>query len=193
MSKNRYAVIDVEGNGVAPPDIVEIAVTAVDGATVAEPMCWLVKPSKPINPIVTRKVHGISNADVTHAPTFAEITPKVLAALAGRIPVAHNAQVEYGVLGRHLPDWRPTTMLDTLRLAKHVWPGLPGYNLDHLLLHANITVDDRHGKRHRAGWDSYATARLFAVMAAELDGQRLIEVGCLPALAAKAEPAGGLW
>ena len=192
---DRYAVIDVEGNGQQPPEIVEIAITPVDGKTVGEPMCWLVKPEKPINPIVTRKVHGIRNADVASAPGFAEIRPTILAELQDRMPVAHNAQVEYGVLTRHLFGWTPSTMLDTLRLAKHLWPGLPGYSLDHLLSHAGIIVDDSHGRRHRAAWDSYATARLFAAMASEV-GQhgRLVEVACLPVFAAKQEPAqGGLW
>ncbi|MGH8902435.1 MAG: hypothetical protein ACRDYA_12345 [Egibacteraceae bacterium] len=31
---------------------------------VGEPATWLVKPDRPITPIVTRKVHGIRNADV---------------------------------------------------------------------------------------------------------------------------------
>lgn len=194
---HRYAVIDVEGNGQQPPEIVEIAITPVDGADVAAPLCWLVKPDKPINPIVTRKVHGIRNADVADAPSFTNITPEVLAALAGRTPVAHNAQVEYGVLRRHLPAWQPPVMLDTLRLAKHVWPGLPSYGLDHLLAHTGITADDSHGRRHRAAWDCHATASLFVAMAAEAgDHARLIELACLPALAAAApqEPVqGGLW
>src|SRR6266545_2270747 len=106
---NRYAVIDVEGNGGQPPQIVEIAITPVDGLTIGEPVCWLVKPTEPINPIVTRKVHGIRNADVAHAPAFEQIAENVLAELDGRTPVAHNAQVEHGVLGRHLPTWQPAT------------------------------------------------------------------------------------
>src|SRR5438093_7754419 len=97
----RFAVIDVEGNGQQPPEIVEIAIQPLDGLSVAaEPMVWLVRPERPIAPIVTRKVHGIRNVDVADSPTWEEIAPDVAAALADRIPVAHNARVEYDVLRR---------------------------------------------------------------------------------------------
>jgi len=78
----QFAVIDVEGNGQQPPEIVEIAIQPVDGLSMgAEPVVWLVRPERPIAPIVTRKVHGIRNADVADAPTWSEILPDVAAAL----------------------------------------------------------------------------------------------------------------
>jgi len=192
----RFAVIDVEGNGQQPPEIVEIAITPVEGLTMGEPVTWLVKPQRPIAPIVTRKVHGIRDADVDGRTSFADIRADVLAALGGRTPVAHNAQVEYGVLRRHLPDWSPPVVLDTLRLAKKVWPGLSSYGLNRLLAHANIVIDGNHGQRHRARYDSYATALLF-VQLAEAAGSReqLYSIASLPALAAKREEPEqeGLW
>ncbi|MGW4720935.1 3'-5' exonuclease [Nocardia sp. NPDC004260] len=66
-----FAVVDVEGNGQTPPEIIEIAILPVSGATVGvdDMRSWLVRPARPITPIVTRKVHGITNADVAECPT----------------------------------------------------------------------------------------------------------------------------
>lgn len=57
-------VVDVEGNGQQPPEIIEIAALPIDDGQLGPATTWLVKPRKPISPIVTRKVHGIRNADV---------------------------------------------------------------------------------------------------------------------------------
>ncbi|MGH3922068.1 MAG: 3'-5' exonuclease [Pseudonocardiaceae bacterium] len=190
----RFAVIDVEGNGQQPPEIIEIAIVPVDGVKVGEPATWLVRPERPITPIVTRKVHGIRNADVADAPTWAEVEPDVAAALTDRVPVAHNAKVEHDVLRRHMPWWEPTRMLDTLRLARAVWPGLGAYGLDRLVEHAGLTLGGGHGQRHRAGFDAYATALLFVALAETTsDRDRLFSLAGLPGLTSDEEPQGKLW
>jgi DNA polymerase III epsilon subunit-like protein len=190
----RFAVIDVEGNGQQPPEIIEIAVQPIDGLSVRqEPTVWLVKPDRPIAPIVTRKVHGIRNADVADAPTWPEIASDVAATLASRIPVAHNARVEYDVLRRQMPTWGPTVVLDTLKLARAVWPDLSSYSLDPLLDHAGVPLSDELGRRHRAGFDVRATALLFIVLANAAGSQdRLFAAATLPGLV-PADSQDTLW
>src|SRR5207249_873985 len=113
--------------------------------------------------------------------------------LANRIPVAHNARVEYDVLRRHMPGWAPETVLDTLRLARTVWPGLGTYNLDRLLDHAGISLADEWGQRHRAGFDVQATAQLFISLAEAAGGRdRPFAAASLPGLRADDEQAT-LW
>ncbi|MGH3923756.1 MAG: 3'-5' exonuclease [Pseudonocardiaceae bacterium] len=166
----------------------------IDGLKVGEPATWLVEPERPITPIVTRKVHGIRNADVADAPTWAEVEPDVTAALADRVPVAHNAKVEHDVLRRRMPGWAPARMLDTLRLARAVWPGLGTYSLDRLMEHARITLGGDHGQRHRAGFDAHATAVLFVALAETADNpDRLFSLASLPGLAPDEEPQERLW
>lgn len=178
------AVVDVEGNGQQPPEIVEIAVLPLApdlDPTLADLRTWLIRPARPITGLVTRKVHGISNDDVAHAPRWTEIATEIAAALAGRIVVAHNAAVERRVLRNHLPGWDPPMVLDTLRLAKAVWPDLPGgYGLDNLIAHRGLdtaatdknTVDTEpkigpiatQMRRHRAGYDTWMTAALLIAL-----------------------------
>ncbi len=113
--------------------------------------------------------------------------------LADRIPIAHNARVEYDVLRRHMPGWAPATVLDTLRLARALWPDIGTYGLDRLLDHAGITLGGDPGQRHRAGFDAYATALLFVVLAGAAGSpEQLFALASLPGPTPVAEQ-GGLW
>ncbi|MGH4019756.1 MAG: 3'-5' exonuclease [Pseudonocardiaceae bacterium] len=201
LTGQRLAVVDVEGNGGQPPEIVEIAVL-----TLNQPVCrgdvstWLVRPEHPITQLVTRKVHGISNADVADCPTWTQVADDVAGLLTDRALIAHNASLEHRVLGTHLPSWQPPMVLDTLRLAKQVWPGLPGYGLDRLIVHADLDVEDGAGQRHRADFDTWMTAGLLLVLVEEsgLDWPGLVRVAGLPGFDQSAEPdepdeQGGLW
>jgi exodeoxyribonuclease X len=49
----RYVVVDVEGNGHQPPELVELAVVPIVGGVVGEPASWLVKPPHPVRYFAT--------------------------------------------------------------------------------------------------------------------------------------------
>ncbi|MBM7786839.1 3'-5' exonuclease [Tenggerimyces flavus] len=157
-----YAVVDVEGNGQSPPDLVEIAVVPVSASLeIGDFRSWLVRPPRPITAVVTSKVHGITNDDVASEPSWASVADEVAAALAGRVLVAHNASVERSVLARHLPSYAPSEVIDTLALARRTWPELAGHGLDALIRARGIRMSTRYGQRHRAGYDAHATALIF--------------------------------
>lgn len=192
------AVVDVEGNGRFPPEIIEIAVLPVAGTAVSpeELLSWLVRPQKSITPFITRKVHGISNEDVAGCPEWKDVGPKVSRLMFGRILVAHNASVGRKVLSTHLPEWKPLLVLDTLRLAEALWPGLRSYKLANLIEHAELDTsalaDLGH---HRAAYDAWAAWLLLCelVRAAELDWDRLVRAAGLPEFVQPEEPEAGLW
>ncbi|MGH4017943.1 MAG: hypothetical protein ACRDT0_01590 [Pseudonocardiaceae bacterium] len=50
----RYVVVDVEGNGQQPPDLVDLATVPIVGGVIGEPSSWLVRPDQPIKHFVTR-------------------------------------------------------------------------------------------------------------------------------------------
>ncbi|WP_169812551.1 3'-5' exonuclease [Nocardia acidivorans] len=192
------AVVDVEGNGQVPPEIIEIAVIPVAGTAVSpdDIRTWLVRPKNPITPIVTRKVHGISNRDVADCPEWEDVAPKISRLMFGRVLVAHNANVEQKVLSRQLPDWKPLMVLDTLRLSKALWPGLKGYGLEKLIEHAELDTsalaDQGH---HRAGYDAWAAWQLLCrlVRDSELDWDGVVQAGGLPEFVRPPDSEGGLW
>lgn len=164
-----WVVVDVEGNGQQPPDLVEVACLPVDSGRPGPARVWLVRPPRPITGLVTR-IHGIGNADVAGGPPVAEVAENIRAALTGRLLVGHQVHVDLAVLTRELGRWPSPATVDTLRLAKAAWPGLPSYSLDALVERAGIEPPQAAGaRRHRAGYDAELTAALFLALAAEAD------------------------
>ncbi|MEU0506241.1 3'-5' exonuclease [Nocardia sp. NPDC005998] len=197
LHERQLAVVDVEGNGQNPPEIIEIAVLLVDGPTTPDALrSWLIQPQQPVTPIVTRKVHGITNADLSDCPLWREVADEIDEALCGRVLVAHNATVERKVLTAHLPDWNPPLILDTLRLAKTVWQGLDSYALDKLIERGQLDTSTVAGHGyHRAGYDTWAAWQLMCALITdgELDWPELVTAAGLPEFLPVPEPEGGLW
>jgi DNA polymerase III epsilon subunit-like protein len=199
LEGRRLAVVDIEGNGQQPPDIVEIAILPVDGMEVrgAEMRTWMIRPKEPITALVTRKVHGITNEDVAHCPPWTAVAADVQETLDGRVLIAHGAHVEYRVLSAHLPGWRPPMVLDTMRLTKHIWPGIQGgYGLGNLVEHADLDTsgfDDQ--RRHRAGFDAWCAWRLLRTLVARvgLEWSGLATMAALPEFAPRVAEQEGLW
>ncbi|MFG3255250.1 exonuclease domain-containing protein [Streptomyces sp. NPDC048172] len=159
-------VIDVEGNGANPPDLVEVAAIPLDEgrARPERARTWLIQPPTPIPACITR-IHGITNTMLEDAPSWEQSSGEVRELLDGAWIAAHHASVEYNALTRHLPDWQPEGVLDTLRLAKDADPGQRGYGLDALLERTGIDLSGVTGQRHRAAFDAHATALLLLHLA----------------------------
>lgn len=180
------AVLDLEGNGYQPPDLVELAIIHVDAGVACTRRSWLVKPDQKISRRVSQ-IHGIKNADVAKAPTFAEISSEVLAMLSGRYLVAHNAGVDWDVVSRKLPELQPPAVLDTLRLARAVCPGQDSYSLSKLLVGLDLLsrLEGVDGQLHRAMYDSVAALQLLLYLAerspkGQLSARQLIILSELP-------------
>jgi exodeoxyribonuclease X len=161
-------VVDVEGNGANPPDLVEVAALPVcDGRPdTSTAGAWLIRPPVPVTPFAAR-IHGLTNSVLADELPWISVAAQVRALLDDTWICAHNAHVDYAVLSRHLPDWQPAGVLDTLRLARATWKGLPSYGLDALIAHAKLDLATAPGQRHRATFDAYATSRLLLALAAE--------------------------
>lgn len=169
-TEHRYAVIDVEGNGQHPPDLVELGVVPIEAGNIGKPVTWLCRPERPIAPIA-RRIHGIRNEMVAAAPPFAEVEPDVRAHLDGAVLVAHNAGVDMSVLRRKMPGFAPAGVLDTLKLSRRLLPGQASHRLGALLEALQLDrglPDGLHA--HRAGYDVLVTARLFVYLASEAGG-----------------------
>lgn len=159
-----YVVVDVEGNGARPPDLVEVAAVPIHGGVVGQPRVWLVRPPVPIT-WQARKIHGISNDDVANAPTIDTVAGEIKAALGDAIPVGHAVHVDLDVLHRSLPGWDHPTALDTLKLARRAFD-LESYKLTALVEHRHLDAGVPAGMQaHRADYDALVTARLFVDLA----------------------------
>lgn len=185
---DHIVVVDVEGNGQTPPDLIEVAIQPFKWDLIAADTSrsWLIRPPKPILSRVAR-IHHISNKLVSDSPTWSEIADDIEQALDNSWIVAHNAKIEYDALSRHLPNWSPVGVLDTLLLSRKVWPSLPSYSLDALIAHAKLDLTYAPEHRHRAAYDVYATALLFIALLIELPNMSwdgLCRIACPPKLPA---------
>jgi exodeoxyribonuclease X len=166
-----FAVIDVEGNGQQPPDLVEVAIASVERGVRQSVYSSLIRPPRPITPIV-RRIHGISNEAVADAPQIAEIASEITDRLHGKIPLGHNVRIDIDALSRQLPTgWAPAFAIDTLLLAKRVLPSQPSYSLEKLRADLGLDVDGSAVTRHRAGADVVAAFDLFCTLISRLGSE----------------------
>jgi DNA helicase-2/ATP-dependent DNA helicase PcrA len=152
-----YTAIDLETTGKDPATchVVEIAAVRVRrGQAVAE-FTSLVKPTIPIPPDATR-THGISDADVANAPSFAEAWPRFREFCGNDIVVAHNGyNYDFKVLHRLAGTLHGLGTYDTIPLARELVP--ESRSLEHLAAKYGIDV----GQSHRALPDAHALAKVF--------------------------------
>lgn len=186
----RLLVVDVEGNGANPPDLVEAAaLPLVHGRIdVATAGWWQVKPPRPVTPRAAN-IHGLTNDHLADKPPWSAVADDVHAGLEQAWIGAHHAHVDYKALRSHLPGWEPAGVLDTLRLAKATYPDLTSYSLDALIERLRPDLAHAPGQRHGARYDAYAAAQLLLIMAARYDTwDRLVSAAVPPGLPGAPQP-----
>jgi len=157
-----FAVVDVETTGMrayGADRITDIAVVVVHGTRRELVFESLVNPGVPI-PWRIAALTGITDAMVRSAPPFEAIADDVLAALAGRVFVAHNARFDWAFVTAEVRRARALAVtgsrLCTVRLARRLLPQLASRNLDSLTHYFGL----ENPARHRAGGDAQVTAQL---------------------------------
>jgi exodeoxyribonuclease X len=168
-----YAVVDVEGNGQQPPDLVELAIVPDLGGEIGEARSWLVRPETPIAHFATR-IHGLTNKDVAAAPAFADIElTRYAKALDGRRSWP-TTRMWTLACSRKLPGWEPAEVFDTLKLARRLKPEQVSYRLGALVEAFSLADGLPDGlSPHRATYDTMVAARLFVYLANKAAAQPL--------------------
>lgn len=158
-----YTVIDLETTGLFPQKhdrIVEIGVVSLsDGGEIESEWTTLLNPQRDVGPT---HIHGITARDVLDAPTFTDVAPAVITALAGRTLVAHNARfdtqfLDYEFERAGLGTRRPTPSLCTMQLSSSYLRGA-SRKLKDCCAAASI----EHAAQHTAMGDARAVAGLLA-------------------------------
>jgi DNA polymerase-3 subunit epsilon len=174
----KFIAFDLETTGTKPREdmIVEVGAVLFEGPNAVKGFGRLVDPGCPI-PTDASAVNGITDEMVRGKPKIAEVLVE-FSEFCGDLPlVAHNAPFDFKFLLEdvklHQSVAPAGTVLDTLPLARKVFPGLPNYKLWTLVRH----FDFPSGTFHRAEEDSLYCGLLFAkiVETLELRGEACSE------------------
>lgn len=161
--QGTFVVVDLETTGLdyKLERILEIGAVRMVNGEIREPFHALVDP---LMEIPNTAIHGIDNQMVSGAPTIEEVLPKFLEYLGNDPFVAHNAIFDYNFINHNAQQYLNTTidnpMIDTLAIAKEVFPQDKSHSLETLLSKLNQTSDGMH----RALNDTMALAKIFPTL-----------------------------
>ncbi len=158
----KFVAFDIETTGtVAGVDrIVEIGGVVFDQGQPVARFSTLVNPLMPI-PVGASRVNGITDDMVADKPTINKVLPS-FAEFCGDLPlVAHNSPFDSQFLTSDIKIHEAPAprgmVLDTLPVARKVFPGLLNYKLETLINHLNI----EKSHFHRAEADAAYCGKLF--------------------------------
>jgi len=173
LSQLSFAVVDVETTGMrarAGDRVTELAVVHVDGGRTAVALESLVNPEVPIPPYIAA-LTGIDDTLVRGAPRFEELADQLLAALNGRVFVAHNARFDWAFVSAEIEragGLAPRMQqLCTVRMIRALVPELGRRNLDSVMQFFGIEAEHRH----RAAGDALVTAAVLRRLLARAEEQ----------------------
>lgn len=159
-----YCVLDLETTGLSfrTEKITEVGIMKVKNGEVIDEFSCFVNPEKPI-PQKVVEVTNITDDMVKDAETIDKVFPKILEFVGDSILVAHNADFDIGFLkynASQLGYELNNTYLDTLRLAKSLFPDFKKYKLGFIADKLGIVVE----VAHRALDDVDTTVKVFNIM-----------------------------
>ena len=159
-----YCVLDLETTGFSfrTEKITEIGIMKIKNGEVLDEFSCFVNPEKPIPQRVV-EVTNITDDMVKDAETIDKVFPKMLEFIGDSVLVAHNADFDIGFLkynAKELGYTLDNTYLDTLRLAKELFPDYKKYKLGIIAENLGIKVE----VAHRALDDVDTTVKVFNVM-----------------------------
>lgn len=166
-SSIREVVIDVETTGFSPGHgdrIVSIALVEIlDYREIGKTLVQLVNPRRKI-PSETTSIHGITNADVSSAPTFPEISQNILNFIGNSCLIGYNVSFDLNFLRYELEsidvELPSTRFVDVMELVSR-------HSGARKKLHVacqHYQIDLAGIRAHSAKDDALVTALLYAKM-----------------------------
>lgn len=146
---NDFTVIDLETTGLCPEidAIIEMSAIKVRNGVAVETYSTLVKPCEPISEYIA-ELTGITNEMVENSPTITNALPIFLDFVGSDIVVGHNVNFDVNFLydkrselfgGEFCNDY-----IDTLRIARRLFPNLKHHRLQDIAEHLSVANNDYH-------------------------------------------------
>lgn len=169
---DTYCVFDLETTGFNPnkmDKITEIAICKVKNRQIIDEYTTFINPERHIPKEVQELTH-ITDEMIKDAPTIEEVLPEILDFMDGCTLVAHNSDFDIGFLNyfvekEGLKDKFKNPIIDTLMIAKELYPAFPNKKLGTIAEELGISLEGAH----RAINDTRATAKVFIRMDEDLE------------------------
>lgn len=170
---NTVRVIDTETTGLNPETdrVVEIAkIDWIDGE-IGYPLSQLIDPGMPI-PAMAKSIHHIIEADVAGMPSLEVALPAFLGA---DIAAAHFADFDR----KFLPPDFAKYWVCTWKVSLRIWPELESHSNQFLRYHLGLP-NPPDGLPHRAAYDVFVTAHLFAEELKHMTVKQMVSISREP-------------
>ena len=164
----EYCVLDLETTGLSfrTEKITEVGIIKIRNGEVIDEFECFVNPEKLIPQEVVDVTH-ITDDMVKDAETIDKVIPKIIDFIGDSVLVAHNADFDIGFLKHNFAEYGyslDNTYIDTLRLAKVIFPDMKRYKLGLIADKLDIVVE----VAHRALDDVKTLVAVFNVMIEKL-------------------------
>jgi len=189
LSSLPATVLDTETTGlnVRRDRIVSVGAVQLRGGCrdTAPPLDYLIHPGMNI-PARASAIHGLTDASVATAPSFALLAPVVLGCWQRRVLVGHNIAFDLAIL-RHeaerirLPFHPPAAALDIGLLYAGLRPRVTAITLEAIAEAFGVSIEGRH----TALGDAEATAQIWSHLLPALGRIGVATLGAAQALMAR--------
>ena len=157
-------VLDFESTGLntAVDRVIEIGAVKLVGGTVADSLSILVNPKQPLKPKIV-ELTGITDMMLADKETAETAIPQLMDFIGDAPIAAHNAAFDAALLKSELNRLGlafNAPVLDTLTLARKLYPELKSFKLGSVCRHLGVSLKNAH----RAVHDATATALCLARM-----------------------------
>lgn len=169
----EYCVLDIETTGLSfrTDKITEFGIVKIKGGEIIDEFSCFVNPEMPI-PEEVVKITNITDEMVKDAETIDQVMPKVLEFIGDTVLVAHNADFDIGFIRHNALELGyefDNMYIDTLRMAKQIFPELNRFRLGKIAEYLGIEVI----VAHRALDDVLTLIKVFNVMLERIKDKKI--------------------
>ena len=152
-----FTAIDFETANPAMDSACQLGLAVVQNGVIVERRDWLICP--PTERFDFTYIHGITWRDVADAPDFRQLWPEIRPYLAERVIAAHNVSFDinvfFALIKRYRIEYWHGGTIDSVIVARRLWPHLPNHQLSTVAGHLQIPLD-----HHDAASDANACAEI---------------------------------
>ena len=159
----EFVVFDIETTGFSNKNdkIIEIGAVKLKDGEVVDRFSRFVNPQRTI-PAVIIELTGITDEMVKDEQLIEDVLPEFMEFVGDATLVAHNAAFDIGFIKKNLRDLGkelPNQVMDTVPLARFLYPELKRVKLNIVAKHLGVSLENHH----RAVDDAKATADILMV------------------------------